>query len=152
VQSRMEDAFARDASEVSTAAVPAGLFFLAWEPVVGFTCCLLIYYLYLLQVLRLLNVDPGAGLSDAEVLEVCSPVFIYDCTLCQGLSLTSPAGQSQVWQQRAASRARYECKLFSTVLAHFKMWFQQGTQASLSRHHHVLCRNYILEIGTQAIR
>lgn len=49
-------------------------------PEKGFSC-LVIYNLYLLQVLRLLNVDPGAGLSDAEVLEVCSPVFIYDCTL-----------------------------------------------------------------------
>ena len=88
----MEDAFARDASEVSTAVVLAGLCFLAWEPVDGFSCYVMIYYLYLLQVLRLLNVDPGAGLSDAEVLEVCNPVFIYDGTLCQGLTLTSPAG------------------------------------------------------------
>ena len=88
----MEDAFARDASEVSTAVVLAGLCFLAWEPVDGFSCYVMIYYLYLLQVLRLLNVDPGAGLSDAEVLEVCNPVFIYDGTLCQGLTLTNPAG------------------------------------------------------------
>ena len=34
----------------------------------------------LLQVLRLLNVDPGVGLSDAEVAEVSS--FVFSLTLC----------------------------------------------------------------------
>ena len=128
----MDDAFARDASEVSTPVVLAGSCFLAWEPVDGFNCYVLIYYLYLLQVLRLLNVGPGAGLSGAEVLEVCSPAFIYDCTLCQGLRLTNPAGQSQVWQQRAASRARYRCKLFIYFCAHVKIRLQQGSHALLS--------------------
>lgn len=59
----MEDAFARDASEV---------------PASRHGSCLCVTAVprlltpLLLQVLRLLNVDPGVGLSDAEVVEVGS--------------------------------------------------------------------------------
>lgn len=59
----MEDAFARDASEVITP--HCSVFDLRVRRIEQNRTPLL-------QVLRLLNVDPGVGLSDAEVSEVGS--------------------------------------------------------------------------------